>query len=208
MKKLMKTYTSAVLAALAAVALAAAAAVSSASAGTTTAPGLTCSDQIYSQPFLPWLDPANYVLMQNGDLESTSGWELTNGAKLVSGNEPFTVHDPQDRYSLSLPSGSSATTPPLCITLLHPDLRFFAVNTGAQTSTLKVEAITTVDGIQTATPIGLLSAGGSWQPTLPLPFLTNLASPVSGTVSFRFTPVGQLSGWQIDDIYVDPYKSG
>jgi hypothetical protein len=206
--KLIKTHTAAVLAALAAVALAAAAAVSSAAAGAATPTGLTCSGQTYSQPFLPWLDPANYVPVENGDLESTSGWELTNGAELVSGNEPFKVHDSQDRYSLSLPSGSSATTPPLCITLLHPDLRFFAVNTGAFTSTLKVEAITTVGGVQTTTPIGLLTAGGSWQPTLPLPFLTNLVSPLSGTVSFRFTPVGTLGGWQIDDLYVDPYKSG
>jgi hypothetical protein len=50
-------------------------------------------------------------------------------------------------------------------------------------------------------------AGSSWQPTLPMPFLTNLLAPVSGTVSFRFTPLGPSSGWRIDDVYLDPYKS-
>jgi len=39
---------------------------------------------------------------------------------------------------------------------------------------------------------------------VPIPFLTNLVSPVFGTVSFRFTPLG--GNWQIDDVYVDPFK--
>lgn len=168
---------------------------------------VACSGQTYSQPFRPWLDPANYVPLQNGALESTSGWKLSNGARLVAGNESYHVHSALDKYSLSLPSGSSATSPPLCMTLLHPDLRFFAINTGSAGSTLKVEAITTLAGVTTTTPIGLLSAAGSWQPTLPLPFLDNLLSPLTGTVAFRFTPIGSGSGWRIDDTYVDPYKS-
>ena len=105
-----------------------------------------------------------------------------------------------------MPSGSSATSPALCITLLHPDLRFFAVNKGSLTSLLEVEAITQVLGIRTVTPIGFLLAGGSWLPTLPLPFLTNLATVTGGTIAFRFTPVGAGSGWRIDDVYVDPVK--
>ena len=28
-----------------------------------------------------------------------------------------------------------------------------------------------------------------------------------GTVSFRFTPLGNSSGWRVDDVYLDPYKS-
>jgi hypothetical protein len=196
-----------VLAAIAAAAVAAAVVVSGASAGESRAIGLSCPDQSTSKPFLPWLDPADYVMVDNGSLESTSGWQLSNGAKLVGGNEPFNVHGTGDRYSLSLPSGSSAMSPPLCTTLFHPDLRFFAVNTGNPLATLKVEAITTVLGVKTTTPVGVLVAGKTWQPTLPLPFLTNALSPLGGSVSFRFTPVGKLSGWQIDDVYVDPYKS-
>ena len=51
---------------------------------------------------------------------------------------------------------------------------------------------------------------GVWAPTLPLPFLVNATAAVApnGTtpLAFRFTA---LSGrWQIDDVYVDPYKSG
>jgi hypothetical protein len=166
-----------------------------------------CDGQTFEQPFLRWLDPASYVLVGNGSLESTGGWTLSGGARLVSGNEPWKVHAPTDSHSLSLPSGSSATTPALCVTLLHPDLRFFLVNSGSVLATLKVEAITNVLGVRLTTPIGLLVAGASWQPTIPLPFLQNLLTAAQGTVQFRFTPVGSGSGWRIDDVYVDPFKT-
>lgn len=166
---------------------------------------LACPGQTYVRPFVPWLDPANYVLVPNGSLETMSGWRLTNGAKLVSGNETWKVNRATDSRSLYLPSGSSATSPPLCVTLLHPTLRFFAMNSGSPLAALRVEAITTVLGVKATTPVGLV-LGGSWQPTLPLPLLTNLASPVAGTVQFRFTPLGSASGFRIDDVYVDPYK--
>ena len=186
-------------------ALAVLAAVSTtATAGASLLPG--CAGQAYVQPFVPWLDVANYVLMPSGALEGGSGWTLTGGAQVVAGNEPWHVNGALDGRALSLPSGSSATSPALCITLLHPDLRFFAVNKGSLTSLLEVEAITQVLGIRTVTPIGFLLAGGSWLPTLPLPFLTNLATVTGGTIAFRFTPVGAGSGWRIDDVYVDPFK--
>ncbi|HEU0246425.1 MAG TPA: hypothetical protein VFR38_05000 [Gaiellaceae bacterium] len=173
--------------------------------GTSASAGLSCPGQTYGKPFQPWLDPANYVLVQNGSLESSRGWLLTNGAKLVSGNEPWKVNASTDSRSLYLPAGSSATSPALCVSLLHPTLRFFATNTGSLAATLRVEAITDVLGVRATTPVGLLTAG-SWQPTVPLAFLTNLTAPVTGTVSFRFTPVGLGTGFRIDDVYVDPYK--
>ena len=168
---------------------------------------LGCDGQTAVQPFTPWLDPFSYVLAANGSLESTTGWTLTGGAKLVSGNEPWNVNAAGDSHSLSLPSGSSATSPASCVTLLHPDLRFFAVNSGSALSTLEVDAITTVLGLKVTTPVAVLLAGGSWQPTLPLPFLDGVLSLTQGTVQFRFTPLGAGSGWRIDDIYVDPFKS-
>jgi hypothetical protein len=176
-----------------------------ATAGGPAGAALSCSGQTYAQPFLPWLDVASYVPVGNGSLESSTGWKLANGAKLVSGNEPWKVNRAKDSRSLYIPSGSSATSPLFCATLLHPTLRFFAMNSGSAAATLRVEAITEVLGVRTTTEIGLIAAG-SWQPTLPLPLLTSLVSPVSGTVQFRFTPVGSGSGFRIDDVYVDPYK--
>jgi hypothetical protein len=166
---------------------------------------LQCSGQTYVRPFLPWLDPANYVLVPGGSLESSTGWTLQGAAQLVTGNEPWKVNAGTDARSLSLPAGSSATTPPLCVTLLHPTLRFFATGSGPVTSLLRVDAITTVGGLKLVTPVGLVTVGG-WRPTLPMLFLTNLVSPVTGTVQFRFTAVGLGASFRIDDVYVDPFK--
>jgi hypothetical protein len=187
---------------IACMALAATAAATASPAG--AAP--SCTGQTYVQPFKPWGDPLSYVQMPNGNLESTSGWTLTGGAAQVTGNEPFHVSGSADQKSLSLPSGSSATTPALCIGLLSPTLRFFATNSGSALVTLKVDAITNVNGTKLTTPVGLLP-GGAWQPTLALPFLTNVLALSTGTVQFRFTPVGLgTSGWRIDDVYIDPIK--
>ena len=51
--------------------------------------------------------------------------------------------------------------------------------------------------------------GGAWQPTLPFPVLASLLPLLPGSktpVAFRFTPAGAGS-WQIDDVYVDPWRS-
>lgn len=194
------------LALLCAAALAALAALAAGAAAPARA-GLACTGQTYVRPFTPWLDYANYVLMPAGSLESSGGWTLAGGAKLAAGNEPWHVNSSADSRSLTLPTGSSATTPAICISPFHPDLRFFALNSGSTTATLRVEALTNVGGVQVTTPIGLLTAGGAWQPTIPLAFLDNLTSAVSGTIAFRFTPLGAGSGWRIDDLYVDPFKS-
>jgi hypothetical protein len=187
---------------IACVALAATAATTASPAGA----ALSCSGQKTVQPFKPWLDPLSYVQVPNGSLESTSGWSLSGGAAQVSGNEPWYVNGSADRKSLALPNGSSATTPALCIGMLSPTLRFFATNSGSTLVTLKVDAITNVNGLKLTTPVGVL-VGGGWQPTLPLPFLTNLTALSTASVQFRFTPIGLgTSGWRIDDVYVDPVK--
>ncbi len=173
-----------------------------------------CPDRALSQPFLPWLDLAHYTLAPNGGLESGSrGWAL-NRAKVVPGNERFYVRAKTDRYSLSLPSGSSAKTGTTCVTLIDPPtVRFFAMNSGSVLSTLKVEALyKDVLGTLRAQPLGVLRGTRNWQATLPLPFLATVQHPPLITdgkvdVAFRFTPLGSLSGWRIDDVYVDPFKA-
>ena len=59
-------------------------------------------------------------------------------------------------------------------------------------------------------PIGVVLAGQAWTPTLPTPFLANalalLGKNGETAVAFRFTSM--LGGsFQIDDVYVDPYRS-
>ena len=172
-----------------------------------------CGGQTYTQPFLPWLDPASYVLDPGATFDGAlPGWTLTGGAKVVSGNESYSVHGAGESHSLSLPSGSSATSAPICVTLAHPTVRFFARNTGSALSALSVSVrFPTVLGTATL-PVGVVASGSSWQPTLPILILLNVTALVSpnGTIPVQFTFAPLLSGgaWQLDDVYVDPYKSG
>jgi hypothetical protein len=186
------------------------AAPAAAQAGPLVASAPDCDAQELSQPFLRWLDPASYTLNNGGAFENgAAGWSLKGGASVASGNEPFRVHGDADSNSLSLPSGSSATSSTICVGLEHPDLRFFVRNTGFILSNLKVEVLfETADGNVRSLPIGLVPGTRSWAPTLPIPLVVNLLPLLPGDrtpVAFRFTPQG--GNWSIDDVYVDPYRS-
>lgn len=185
---------------------------SSAAAAPLAQPQSSCGQDL-SQPFLPWLDPLSYAFVPNGGLESgLTGWTSSGAASVVSGSESYAVHNGTDAYSLSLPPGASATTPPICIGTLAPTTRFFVRNTGSQLSALRVDVLyTTVLGLRGSAPVGLLVGTPSWQPTLPLPLLANvigLPLLTGGTtqIALRFTPLGSGGAWQLDDLYVDPYK--
>lgn len=184
-------------------------------AGTVQAAGAgsTCPTYQLGQPFLPWLDVASYTLAPNGGLElGATGWSLSGGAKVVSGNEKFFVRSASDKYSLSLPNGSSALTATTCVRTLDTAMRFFAVNSGSLLSTLKVEVVyKDTSGTTRTALVGLVVGTGSWSPTLPTPILVNLLflpllTDGNVAVAFRFTPQGVLGGWKIDDVYVDPLK--
>ena len=150
-----------------------------------------CTDQSVSRPFLPWLDVAWYEAAPDGGFEAgADGWTLS-GASVVSGGHPWGG----DQRSLSLPAGSSATTGPVCVTVAHPTIRFFARGDG-------LLAVSVLAGGLEA-PIGLVTGGGSWAPSLPMPVVFNLLGEQD--VRFRFTSLG---GLRIDDVYIDPSSKG
>jgi len=190
--------------------------------GATAAPasaglGVACPNPT-SQVFLPWGDGAYYSYVPNGGFESgTGGWALSGGAKVVAGNESFFAHGSGERYSLSLPAGSSATSPPICISLLSSKMRFFAANGGSSSSRLKVQVIynggtsgllslaTNILGIS---DFGYVSAGARWQPSAAIGMLSGTLPVLTQSVQFRFTPADRNGSWLIDDIYLDPLMHG
>jgi hypothetical protein len=168
-----------------------------------------CPTLSSKQVFRPWLDIAQYVPAPGGTAESTTGWKLEGGAKLVAGNEPWKVAGSGTR-SLALPAGAKATTSAACVGLGHPTMRFFAKRTsGTVLSTLKVEVqFDGLGGLVKSLPIGVVLGGSNWQPTLPFPVVANLLPLLPGQmtpVAFRFTAVGGT--WQVDDVYVDPWRA-
>jgi hypothetical protein len=166
-------------------------------------------NQTLGQPFLPWLDPMSYTLAPNGGFEQgATGWQLAGGAATGSGNEPWLASGPGQSV-LALPAGSSAVSSPVCIGLLDPTVRMFARNAAPLgLGSLAVSADITTGTSTVTLPVGVVVAGSTWQPTLPLPLLVNALSPLgAGTATARlhFTAVG--GSWQLDDVYVDPFKT-
>ena len=81
------------------------------------------------------------MLAPDGGFEAGGqGWYLSGGAKVVAGNESFYLNDAGDSGSLSLPAGSSAVSPPVCMAIDTPSFRFVARNSGDPSSHLRVEA--------------------------------------------------------------------
>jgi hypothetical protein len=169
-----------------------------------------CGNQAESQVFAKWGDTNQYTTVAGGSFESGSmPWLLARGAAVATGNESYYVHGSSDSRSLSLPTGSQATSPAVCASIYHPTVRFFARNAGSSSSRLKVEALYPglLGGVQVA-KLGDITAGSSWAPSPVLRLgLTNLLATLSldqTAIAYRFTPEDSSGKWSIDDVYLDP----
>ena len=189
-------------------------AIAALAGGSTSAQGagkglLTCADNV-ERPFAPWGDYSPYTLAPNGSLEAgATGWSLSGGARVVAENNSYR----KGSYSLSLPAGSSATSPAACVKLADPASRFFLRNTGSPDGQLKVEiTYKTLLGLFTSkATLGYVKANGSWQPSPKYGHvLANVLGALavnknlSASIRFRFTPVGRGASFQVDDLFVDP----
>jgi hypothetical protein len=91
-----------------------------------------------------------------------------------------------------------------------PDLRLFAEEATAG-SDLQVQALVqTANGVKTV-PVADLADGSmsSWAPTQPI--TGNSGTIPDGetlAVALEFSVPQSTGRWQIDDVYVDPYRSG
>jgi hypothetical protein len=168
-----------------------------------------CADAS-EQEFLPWLDVAYYRLAPGGGFEGKNrAWKFTGGAEKQVVNEKFFLRSESDKKSLHLPANSSATTPFFCVAPLDPTVRFVARNRGGLLSVLKVDVLLKTVAGDVKLPGGVVAGGKSWAPSPIVPLFANLLAPLSGdtaTVAVRFS-TGGTSAWQIDDVYVDPFRS-
>jgi hypothetical protein len=168
--------------------------------------GIACPDAT-TTPFSRWADPANYAYLPDGGFEAgAAGWRLASGATVVAGNEPFYIRSTTHRHALALPKGSSATSPPMCIGLFSSKMRF--VVTGASGSQVKVQII--YNGLLSSV-VGLLDGGtlstnGTWQPSPAIGMLGGVLPLLTRSVQFRF--VSTSGTVKVDDVYLDPMKSG
>jgi len=150
-----------------------------------------CSYAKGEQVFSAYGDPRAYVLVPDGDFAAGgAGWTLGGGASVVSG-------------ALSLPAGSSAVSPSICVSKDTPFLRSMARDTGVPGAKLQVE-IVYEDLDTTRGRIVAGDKGEDWDPTQPLGQSFGPAT-VGGdsSVHVQITAVG--GDWLVDDFYVDPF---
>lgn len=169
-----------------------------------------CDEERLTQPFLPWLDVAQYQFAPDGGFEAGGeGW-ARDGASVDTGNEGFYLHDENDSASLEMPAGSSARSPTVCVGIEHPTIRFLAKRTTVDPASMTVDVLfEDAMGNVLSAPIGGVGGTSSWEPTAPMPIVANLLPLLPGEytpVQFRFeTGSGSL---RIDDLYVDPTRKG
>ncbi len=174
-----------------------------------TGPASFC-DPTSSQVFAPWGDSSSYATLLNGGFEGGStGWALSGGARVVSGNEPFLVGEASDSHSLLLPAGSSAYSGTVCFAFGDWHMRLFAKNVGSSSGRLHVQVIVpSLLGLLSIVDGGTIGANGTWAPSRQVKLALCNVTSLLGTraVAFRFTPVGWGAAFQIDDVYLDPWK--
>jgi hypothetical protein len=185
---------------------AAALVISIAFAGAAQACNYTGAEQV----FKPWGDQRSYVLAPDGGFEAGGlGWYLGGGAKTVAENESFDLNDPADSRSLSLPAGSTAVSPPICMSLDTPSFRLVARNSGDPSSGLRVEATYALLGLVRTKTVSTVYAGSSWAPSQQMSTVLSLSTIVGtlipSAIQIRITPLGSGGNWQVDDLYIDPF---
>jgi hypothetical protein len=171
----------------------------------------SCQTQSVSTPFAQFGDTSSYFLVPGGSFEGTAGqvgWSLSNAA-LTAGNEPFHVAGASDDQSLTINGGGSATSPTFCVDSTMPDLRFFAreVTPGSE---LQVQAVFQLGHHQVAWPLAMLKDGSmpAWGPVRQIGLHVGmLPGFVHIPIQLRLVVPGG-GGWQVDDVYVDPFRLG
>jgi len=182
---------------------------SPASAHGTTVP---CTARSESAVFSRWNDSANYFLMPNGGFENgATEWKLTGGASVVTGNETWKVRNSADNHSLRIPYGATAESRTICVSKGEDVIRLFVKNPGVRGSILHVEVIVRNPDngavAQTAFDVNGDAAPLGWAPTMRLGIAQRWSSTGNQELTFVFSTRGTPATWQIDDVYVDPFRS-
>jgi hypothetical protein len=177
------------------------------------ATAVTCLDPVVEQPFAAFGDSLDYVLAPNGSFESTDGWEFTAGAAAIPGNDPFQLQSGDDANVLSMPAGSTATSPLMCVDPSYPTFRFAERQLGRK-GALRIEvSYPFSDGGKFHRADAVRQAGtDGWTITDPLDLRPDRGGDIPGwrpmAIRFIAKDGARSEGFQIDDVYVDPRLKG
>lgn len=164
-----------------------------------------CSYPEAEQVFSPWKDKGWYQLAPDGGLaEGGNGWTLEGGAQLVADPDARTHEGVQEETAVSLPFGSSAVSPPVCVDPTTPDFRFMLRNIGDKGGKLRV-TVTYENTVKVtkARNADVHADKNEWLPTPPLKLETE--GEAERVARITFTAKDPKSTYLVDDLYVDPF---
>lgn len=175
---------------------------------TTGASQQECQDPLVVQPFAPWGDPREYVMVPGGDFSDPagSGWQLRGGARIVSARQ----NDGTPDSVLDLPSGAVAVSPTVCVDISYPTARLWTRTVrGGGAVAVAVAYQDTRTQFRPQLVDALTSRFSGWTLSHDIRIRPQIAGRDSGwrRVAFVFAAGGRSSEFQLDDLYVDPRMS-
>jgi hypothetical protein len=169
----------------------------------------SCVDPEVAAHLSPFGDQRSYFLAPGGDFEAgTTGWQLSGGARVVGGNEPFGVLG-GGASSLQLPAGGSATSPVFCVDLNYPTFRFLATQQQlAADAGLEVDVIYPEIAKGNVHKAATYKSQKEWKLMKDVKLDPQRAGKTAGwrRVALRFRVPATKKGavWNVDNILVDP----
>jgi hypothetical protein len=169
-----------------------------------------CPDLPTSRPFERWGDDSDYTTVPGGAFEGALGWDAVGAPTLVPEEDPFSLGG-TGASSVHLSLGESITSPVLCLSRLHPHLRFVARAGGK--SHLRLDVLWTDDkgkAKETSLEDHDSNRYRDWAPSRLVKLKKVLPKDLDTVrnVRLRFRQTDGDGGWLIDDVFVDPVKRG
>jgi len=171
-----------------------------------------CPGQTFAQPFQAFGDVNYYTLVEGSEFNSPSeGWELLGGASVVSSTRP----DGSTGSVLDLPSGATAVSPPVCVTLQYPTARMWTNTVQGKSKVAVSVAYANTRTASKPKQVGTIQEDSSgqgngeaagWTLSRPFNVQPELAGKVEETrqVRFIFASGSTGSDTQLYGLYVDP----
>lgn len=167
--------------------------------------------------FAAFGDTDDYFLAPSGDFESgATDWTL-RGAYVGDGNDDLGVRAGERSLSLGVGARGNpvAVSPVFCITDAHPVFRFTFRSVGRVGPLSVALRYRAADGSTrervVALPSSTAAQPGVWQPSERLPLgealaFRRFAGGAAVQLVFRAQTRGAGSGYQVDNVLIDPYR--
>jgi hypothetical protein len=171
-----------------------------AAAATTTTTG--CVSPTLTQTFASFGDTNWYALAPGESHNSfpAIGWVLTGGARVVS----TTLSDGTPSQVLDLPSGSTATSPLMCVTSDYPTARAMVRNVAGSAGVNVSVAYPTWGGSGIEQGTGILRAATTaWSLSRSFQIVPG-NQPGWQLAQFKLVAAGTQSEYQLYNLYIDP----